>query len=145
MSTYSKEYLEAVIGVLIERGLLEVEMVSDYENLPTLKLTEQGKAYLQKPVDGLDLSFLEKLADKHVIELDTTEQILFESLCQIRLRIAVAKGLPAYTICHDTILREMAKAKPNTPDALMAIHGIGKKFVKNYGEFFLEEIKKGVL
>lgn len=85
---------------------------------------------------------MEKLADKEVIELDETEQVLFEALRQVRLRIALAKGLPAYTICHDTILREMVKTKPKTPEALLAIRGIGEKFLKNYGEFFLEAIKQ---
>jgi len=142
LPTFSKEYLEAVIGVLIERGLLEIEMVSDYGNLPTLKLTEQGQKFLQKALVDLDISFVEKLGDKEVIELDGMEQILFENLRQTRLRIAIAKSLPAYTICHDTILREMAKMKPSTPEALLSIHGIGQKFVENYGEFFLEAIKQ---
>ncbi len=82
------------------------------------------------------------MADKEVLELDSTEQLIFENLRKVRLRIAVAKGLPTFTICHDSILREMAKKKPDTPETLLSIHGVGKKFIENYSEFFIDEIKK---
>lgn len=141
LPTFTKEYLQAVIGVLVECGLLEIEMVSECENLPTLKLTVKGREFLAKTAN-FEMPFVEKLADKEVIELNEQEQVLFEALRQIRLRIAVAKGLPAYTICHDTMLREMAKTKPITPEGLLTIRGIGEKFVQNYGEFFLESIKQ---
>lgn len=145
LPTFSKDYLESVIGVLIERGLVEIEMVSVYENLPVLRYTEEGKKYLLKPIDYLDLPFVEKLADKQIIELDGLERILFEDLRRVRSRIAGQKDLPAYTICHDTTLREMAKTKPNTPEALISIHGVGQRFVENYGEFFLEVINEYTL
>lgn len=46
LPTFTSEYLRAVIGVLVECGLLEIEMVSEYENLPTLKLTAKGREFL---------------------------------------------------------------------------------------------------
>ena len=140
LPTFTGEYLRTVIDYLLERGLLEVKMVSEYENLPTLILTPTGQQFLSGERD-IDIPFVEKLSDKEVVELTEDEKELFGVLRQSRLKVAVAKGLPAYAICHDSILREMAKSKPVTPDNLLAIHGIGEKFVQNYGDLFLEAIR----
>lgn len=140
LPTFTSEYLRKVIDVLLEGGLLAVEMVSQYENMPILEITPKGQEFLLGKAD-IDVPFVEKLSDKEVIELTEEEQELFEALRQLRLKIAVAKGLPAYVICHDTILREIAKSKPTTPETLLAIRGIGKKFIQNYGDFFLEATK----
>lgn len=140
LPTLTSEYLRAVIDALLERGLLTVEMVSRYENMPVLELTPKGQEFLSGKADA-DVSFVEKLSDKEIIQLTEEEEKLFEALRQLRFKVAVAKGLPAYTICHDTVLREMAKSKPTTPENLLAIRGIGEKFIQNYGDFFLEAIR----
>ena len=46
LSTFTSEQLRAVIGNLIESELLEVEFVSEYENMPILKLTPKGQDFL---------------------------------------------------------------------------------------------------
>jgi len=140
LPTFTSAYLRKVIEVLLERGLLAVEMVSPYQNMPILKVTPKGQQFLSGNAD-IDVPFVEKLSDKEVIELTEEEQELFEVIRQLRLKIAVAKGLPAYTICHDTILREMAKSKPTSRETLLAVRGIGEKFIQNYGDFFLEAIR----
>ncbi|MGC9337997.1 MAG: HRDC domain-containing protein [Candidatus Cloacimonadia bacterium] len=140
LPTLTNEYLRTVIDVLLECGLLEVEMVSQYENRPILKLTPKGLEFLSGKDDS-DVPFVETLSDKEIIQLTKEEQEFFERLRRLRLKIAVAKGLPAYTICHDTVLREIAKLKPTTPEALLTVSGIGEKFVTNYGDLFLEEIE----
>jgi len=140
LPTLTSDYLRTVIDVLLERGLLAVEMVSQYENMPILKVTPKGQEFLSGKGD-IDVPFVEKLADKEIIQLTEEEQELFEALRQLRLKVAVATGLPAYTICHDTVLREMAKSKPTTPETLLAIRGIGEKFVQKYGDFFLEAVR----
>lgn len=40
-------------------------------------------------------------------------------------------------ICHNVSLKEMARLKPASIQDLLAMHGIGKGFVENYGEMFL--------
>ncbi len=143
LPSFSREYLEAVISVLLEQGLTAIEMVSEYENLPVLKLTQKGKDFLAGTLD-IEIPFVDKLADKSVIELNEQERVLFDALRQVRLKIAVAKGLPAYTICHDAILREMARMKPTSSEELLSMRGIGQKFVQNYGNFFLEAVVQNI-
>ncbi|MCS6825036.1 MAG: HRDC domain-containing protein [Caldilinea sp.] len=107
-----------------------------------LRVTSQGKDFLSGRTNQGEISFLDELADRFVVELGEDAERLFNVLKQIRFKIATAKGLPAYTICNDAILREMAKSKPLTPSSLLAICGVGPKFVQNYGEAFLTIIRR---
>lgn len=45
-------------------------------------------------------------------------------------------------ICSDTSLRLLAKYKPTTLQDMANVSGLGKNFIDNYGNYFLEEIKK---
>lgn len=144
LATFSKEAIEAIIAALITERFLEIKMASEYENLPVLQLTPKGKEFLSGKIAQIGVSFLNKLADKEVIELDEEEEKLFNALRQLRFKIANAKGVPPYTICNDAILREIAKSKPNDLNTLLTISGIGPKFVQNYGEVFLKIIRQFV-
>ena len=44
---------------------------------------------------------------------------------RVRLEIARARGVPPYVIFHDTTLREMARLKPHSIDALRTVYGVG--------------------
>ena len=68
---------------------------------------------------------------------------LFDRLRAVRLQIARARGVPPYVIFHDTTLRELARLKPTTVDALQHVYGIGAKKAQQLGEVFLEEIRRG--
>ncbi len=71
---------------------------------------------------------------------DNVDASLFESLRETRLGLARAKGVPAYVICHDRTLLEMAAFKPTSVEALAAIHGMGPARIASYGEPFLEAV-----
>ena len=45
------------------------------------------------------------------------------------------------TICTEDSLRLLVKYKPTTIEDMSNISGIGDTFIKNYGRFFLKEIK----
>jgi ATP-dependent DNA helicase RecQ len=66
---------------------------------------------------------------------------LFERLRAVRLRIARARGVPPYVIFHDTTLRELARLKPRTVDALHDVYGIGARKAAQLGEAFVQEIQ----
>jgi len=65
---------------------------------------------------------------------------LFESLRATRRDIARAKGVPAYVICHDRTLMEMAAHKPTSKEALAGIYGMGPARIENYGAPFLDAV-----
>ena len=68
---------------------------------------------------------------------------LFERLRAVRLEIARARGVPPYVIFHDTTLREMARLRPTTLEALRSVKGVGERKAADLGETFLEAIRGG--
>ena len=137
---FKVKYLNCVLESMQEQGLLAIEMVSDFQNRPTLKVTKEGKDFL----DGkspTDVEFAATLSNKEVTLLNDQEQVLFEDLRQLRRDLAFDKGLPAYMICSTISLREVAKTKPKSEHELLLINGIGENIVHNYGEDFLRVIE----
>ncbi len=65
---------------------------------------------------------------------------LFESLRATRLDLARKKGVPAYVVCHDRTLLEIAASKPTSVEALARIHGMGPARIERYGEPFLDTV-----
>ena len=72
------------------------------------------------------------------IALDAESQSLFDKLRARRAEIARENKLPAYVICHDRTLADMAHKKPRTREGLLEVHGMGPSRVENYGGKFLE-------
>ena len=66
---------------------------------------------------------------------------LFEQLRALRLVLARERGVPPYVIFHDTTLRELARLRPDTQDALLAVAGIGTRKAETYGPRVLEVIR----
>jgi superfamily II DNA helicase RecQ len=65
------------------------------------------------------------------------DDALFEELRALRRQIADREGVPAYVIFHDATLREMAAVRPQTPDELLEVNGVGARKLEKYGGEFL--------
>jgi len=63
---------------------------------------------------------------------------MFESLRELRLRLAREQGVPPYVIFHDATLRAMSEERPRTLAALGEISGVGARKREAYGAAFLE-------
>jgi ATP-dependent DNA helicase RecQ len=50
--------------------------------------------------------------------------------------------VPPYVIFHDATLREMARLRPMTMDALLGVKGIGARKAEDLGEIFLAAIRE---
>jgi DNA helicase II / ATP-dependent DNA helicase PcrA len=59
---------------------------------------------------------------------------LFERLREWRIRVAGAQKVPAYVVFTDATLTALAERKPNRPEELLAIAGIGPRKLGLYGE-----------
>ena len=66
---------------------------------------------------------------------------LFEALRAKRRELAQDAKLPPYVIFHDSVLRDMAAARPATLAALARVGGVGAKKLDAYGETFLRVIR----
>ncbi|MFN8732943.1 MAG: HRDC domain-containing protein [Hyphomonadaceae bacterium] len=53
------------------------------------------------------------------------------------METARAAGIPPYVVFHDTVLRQVALARPTTSTALMLISGIGEAKARRYGQSIL--------
>lgn len=79
----------------------------------------------------------QKLIANDLPEGDTA---LFEKLRGLRLSLAKAQNVPPYVIFHDTTLKAMAAAKPQSLDELAALPGVGSAKLQRYGEAFLQAL-----
>ncbi|GMV42072.1 MAG: ATP-dependent DNA helicase RecQ [Myxococcales bacterium] len=69
---------------------------------------------------------------------------LFEALRVLRKELAAEEAVPPYVVAHDTVLRRLAASKPTTPDAMLAIKGVGPTSLERYGSRFLDVIRRFV-
>ncbi len=67
---------------------------------------------------------------------------LFEALRALRKEVAEEAQVPPYVVFHDSTLREMTSARPETLAQLGRLPGIGAKKLDAYGEQFLRAIRE---
>jgi len=72
---------------------------------------------------------------------ENVDSALFEKLRETRLDLAREKGVPAYVVCHDRTLAEIAAFKPGSLEALSEIHGMGPARIASYGEPFIAAVQ----
>jgi ATP-dependent DNA helicase RecQ len=65
---------------------------------------------------------------------------LFERLRALRKKLADERQVPAFVVFSDRALQDMAARKPRTRDELLDVHGVGRKKLEEYGDFFIAEI-----
>jgi len=72
--------------------------------------------------------------------LSSEEKDVFDSLRTLRRSIAEDRGVPPYVVFSDATLRELAREKPQTPDQMLEIKGIGRAKLEAFGPAFLEAL-----
>lgn len=65
---------------------------------------------------------------------------LFETLRHLRATVAGERDVPAYAIFGDASLRDMARRRPGSLEALRQVWGVGEQKCKDFGPRFLEAI-----
>ena len=68
---------------------------------------------------------------------------LWEALRDCRKRLADENNVPPYVIFHDATLMQMATEKPQSPEDLLEISGVGQTKLDRYGPRFLEVVRLG--
>ena len=138
-----KGYVEQLIahGFLRQTG----------DAFPVVALTERGVELLKNAAaePGLVLArqrrpTKDRAPKRSRIEAESWQDVdrdLFERLRAVRLSIARSRGVPPYVIFHDTTLRELARLRPKTMDALHGIRGVGARKAEDLGETFLAAIR----
>ncbi|HVA82436.1 MAG TPA: DNA helicase RecQ [Candidatus Binataceae bacterium] len=68
------------------------------------------------------------------------DEALFQSLRELRREIAAERAVPTYVILHDSTLRDLARSRPATMEALRAVRGMGDKKLSDFGARLLARI-----
>ena len=141
--TEVRGYIEQLTGL----GLLQ----QTGEEYPVLTLTAKGLELLKDETKGQGLTLarqrpLGKAAPRarSRAEAESWQDVdreLFERLRAVRLEIARSRGVPPYVIFHDATLREMARLRPRSIDALLSVKGVGARKADDLGETFLTAIR----
>jgi ATP-dependent DNA helicase RecQ len=147
LSTYGllKQATRSVVRDWIEQ-LAEQECIARVGEYGVLKVTDKGRRVLK----GIEQPLLleapkKKAAPKPVIEKDSwagVDRDLFEELRGLRRKLAQQSAVPAYIVFNDVTLRDLARKRPQTPEELLRVSGIGLKKLEQYGEPVLSEIRK---
>ncbi|MGO1540839.1 MAG: DNA helicase RecQ [Luteimonas sp.] len=136
-----------VIRQLVAHGLLEV----DAEGYGGLQLTAASRAVLKGEEQVMLRRIVAPRREREraravrtpaaAIELADTDMPLFETLRELRARLAREQGVPAYVIFHDSTLREIAASRPASETELAGVGGIGAGKLERYGEEVLETVR----
>ena len=135
----------SIIRQALLAGLLEKEI----ENYGVLKVTPQGKAYIQKPKSlkipiNRDFSIEKTSADDAPAKMVALDEVLVAALEDLRKREAKKKGVPTWAVFQDVSLQEMATNYPVSMEELSNISGVSMGKAQKYGKAFVEVIKKYV-
>ena len=72
----------------------------------------------------------------------TADDPLLATLRAVRRHVAA--GIPAYMVFNDATLREMARRRPTSRQALLAVPGVGSVKADRYGDAFLRALREAV-
>ena len=133
----------SILRQMIQHGLL----IQDVENYGILKLTPATRAVLR---DGQQVILAKprvkvekKKAKKgHRNDHEEVDEALFKRLRALRRQLADREQVPAYIICGDETLRQMAILKPKTRADLLNVPGIGERKADRFGADFLKELAR---
>jgi len=139
-------YIEQLVGL----DLLRL----NGDEYPVLGVTAKGVELLRNEASYPGLTLARQRAPRKDgsrartrVEAESWEGVdgaLFERLRAVRLDIARSRGVPPYVIFHDVTLREMARLRPKSVDALLTVKGVGARKAGDLGELFLAEIRAHV-
>jgi ATP-dependent DNA helicase RecQ len=140
LQNYNSKQINKIIEKLVNMDLVRSEDLEiDYYS-KVIDVTNKGsQAINTKSLDNPQL--MRELFEEKATQLTARSKILFEKLRNLRKEISKSINKPAFIICTDKVLREVAKQEPGDVDSLLSIKGIGNHFIEEYSSLFLNEIE----
>lgn len=133
---------------VIRQGLVAKFVAKEIENYGLIKLTDKGRAYLDKPEPIT-------LIRHHVYESDSgdlansggvasTDPVLLKMLRELRKKVAKKKGVPPFVVFQEPSLDDMAVQYPISMEELQNIVGVGAGKARKFGKDFISLINNYV-
>jgi ATP-dependent DNA helicase RecQ len=135
--TRTKQYWWRIIDDLMAQGYVQ----QSGDQFPVLKLDRKAKAVLLGEEDFHVLRRTKPTKKLKRVGFETYDEGLFETLRNLRRRLAAKRRIPPYLVFTDRTLREMAHFCPTTEEEMRLITGVGEHKLKLYGRPFIAEIE----
>ena len=140
---------------VVRQALINNFVKKDIEQYGLLKLTDEGKEFLKKPVSlkitmNHNYEVVEDTDDDDVITNTSSsssgalDNTLMKMLKDLVKKVAQEKKLPPFVIFQDPSLNDMATIYPTTLEELENCQGVSKGKAVRYGKPFVELIAKYV-
>lgn len=140
-----EHFWNAVIRQSVVAGLLS----KDIESYGVLKLTDEGRAFMEKPKSFMLIQERDYLVedDEPVITSNGGEafdQVLYDQLVDLRKQLSKQRSIPPFVIFQEPSLKDMCFQYPITLEELTNVQGVGNGKAQRYGEPFVALIKRYV-
>lgn len=142
-----KEHDVKFWNAVIRQALIIHLIEKDIEKYGLLKMTKEGKAFLENPYSVK----LTKDHDYDEMEIEeggtagtgsgSADPVLFQMLKDLRKKLSKKLGVPPFVIFQDPSLEDMSVQYPVVMDELKQIVGVGAGKAIRYGKEFINLIK----
>ncbi|MEP6342780.1 MAG: DNA helicase RecQ [Maricaulaceae bacterium] len=136
---------------LIRQALASGHIGMDIERFGALKITDKGRAVLNGSESYECKKITTTKASKRTESkrrkserqsaLSERDQELLSRLKAKRMEIARGLGKPAYIVFSDATLIDMAQKRPDTPESMLDVLGVGNVKYEKFGPSFLEVLR----
>ena len=141
-SELGQQQWRSILRQLVVLGFLSV----DTAGFGAIQLTGKSRSLLRGEVEmplrrDLLVAREAKKPRKKITSVAEEDSDLWEALRDCRKRLADENNVPPYVIFHDATLMQMAADKPQTPEAFLAINGVGQTKLERYGSAFMDVVR----
>ena len=131
--------------ILIEGGRVEDVKLKIFEPPRFFEAFLRGRPFTEAPditarICGI-CPVAYQMSAVHALEAACQVQV-GGPLRALRRDLAREAGVPPYVVFHDSVLREMAAARPSSLTELGQIGGVGSRKLEAYGDRFLEVLRE---
>lgn len=135
-------------NAVLRHALIAQMLDKDIENYGIVRLTDRGRAFLNKPFPFMfaeDNEFNEAETSPKAGGGDASvDETLMKMLKDLRKKMAQKLSIPPFVIFQDPSLEDMAVQYPVTMDEMRQIVGVGQGKAAKFGKEFIELIKRYV-
>ena len=132
-------------NAVIRQAMISGYIEKDVENYGLLKITDDGRKYMKKPVAFKVTEDNDFDEDEEPVPQKgggAADPALFAMLKDLRKKLSKQLDVPPYVIFQDPSLEAMATVYPINIDELQNIPGVGAGKAKRYGAEFCDLIKR---
>ena len=146
-ATESEHYLKHIMNKLVIDGYLyltndKYSIVKMDKSAINVEM-DKTKVIMKLSKENMLQQNSNKSRIRHKSELLTSKGLnLFETLRQVRTRLAKEEGMPPYIIFSDKTLTDMCRRLPYDRREMLMVSGVGENKYERYGQHFIDAILK---